>query len=269
MKQRNYFWGFVLVLLAVCLIAGQYDVFDGVSFWMVILSILGGAVILDGIVHISINGIVLGCVLLFVLWKNQLGFHELSYWTILLAALLLLIGLNILFQPFKMKIEAWKMRQRMRRYDRQIASGNKKASGGWGSKEGFQGSAQYTDGMQGEQGRKEGVNGSYVMLKRNFGSGIEYIRSHDFQFADIALTFSGLKVYFEDAVIQGPSAEIHIEASFSGLDLYVPSEWEVEDGMQHFAAGTEIKPRPQNIAPTKTLKLKGNLNFSGVTVHYF
>lgn len=269
MKQRNYFWGFVLVLMAVCLIAGQYDVFDGVSFWMVMLSILGGAVILDGIVHISINGIVAGCVLLLVLWKNQLGFRELSYWTILLAALLLLIGLNILLHPFRIKIEAWKMRRRMRRYDRQIASGNKKNSGNWENKEGFQENSQFTDNMQGEQERRGGINSSYVMLKRNFGGGIEYIRSNNFQLADITLTFSGLKVYFENAVIQGSDATIHIESSFSGLDLYVPSEWEVEDQLQHFAGGVEVKPRPQNIAPTKTLKLQGSLNFSGVTVHYF
>lgn len=269
MKQRNYFWGFVLVLMAVCLIAGQYDVFDGISFWMVMLSILGGAVILDGIVHISINGIVVGVVLLFVLWKNQLGFRELSYWTILVAALLLLIGLNILFYPFRIRIEAWKMRRRMKRYDRQIASGNKKNPGNWNNTGEFQGESRFTDNMQGEEGKKTGINGSYVMLKRNFGGGVEYIRSNDFQMADITLAFSGLKVYFENAVIQGTSAEIHVEASFSGLDLYVPSEWVVEDEMQHFAGGTEIKPRPQNIAPTKTLKLTGSLNFSGVTVHYF
>ena len=262
MKQRNYFWGFVLVLMAVCLIAGQYDVFDGVSFWMVVLSILGGAVILDGIVHISINGIVTGVVLLFVLWKNQLGFKELSYWTILVAALLLLIGLNILFHPFRIKIEAWKMRRRMRRYDRQIASGNKKNPGNGTYNGGFQGESQFTDNMQGQQD-------SYVMLKRHFGGGIEYIRSNNFQLADIMLTFSGLKVYFEDAVIQGPDAAIHIEMSFSGLDLYIPSEWEVEDQLQHFASGIEVKPRPQNIAPTKTLKLQGSLHFSGITVHYF
>lgn len=266
MKQRNYFWGFVLVLMAICLIAGQYDVFDGVSFWMVVLSILGSAVILDGIVHISINEIVIGGVLLFVLWKNQLGFHELSNWTILLAALLLLIGLNILFHPFKTKIQAWKMRRQIKRYNRQLASGKKTNPNSYGNTDGFNGSSQFTNNAQGNE---KSVDGSYVWLKRSFTSSMEYVRSDNFQHADIALNFSGLKVYFDEAVIQGSEAVIHVEASFSGLELFIPSEWEIDDRLQHFAAGTEVKPRPQNIAPTKILRLEGSVNFSGVTVHYF
>lgn len=260
MKKRNYFWGFVLILIAVCLIAGQYDVFDGVSFWKVVLSILGGAVILDGVINLSIDGVVIGIVLLFILWKNQLGFHELSNWTILLAALLLSIGLHILLHPFKMQIDAWKMRRQMRKYNRRLASGKKGNQEDW--EEDFHERGQFTDNTQ-------GVRGSYVRLKRNFGGGVEYIRSNDFQRADIELNFSGLKVYFDDAVIQGADATLHIETSFSGLELYVPSEWQIDDRLQHFAGGTEQMQRPQNIAPTKTLKLEGNVTFGGVTIHYF
>ena len=266
MKKRNYFWGFVLVLMAVCLIAGQYDVFEGISLWKIVLSILGGAVVLDGLVNLSIEGVVIGGVILCFLWKNQLGLRDLSGWTILLAAILLTIGLKIIFHPFKMKIDAWKMRRKMRKYDRQIAAGNKKGSQA-GEKD-WKG--HYHDAMnQDFTENKQGYDGSYVMLKRNFGGGIEYIRSNDFQCADIQLAFSGLKVYFDDAVIQGTEATLCIATNFSGLELYIPSEWAVEDQLHYFAGGTEVKQRPQNIAPTKTLRLEGNVAFGGVTIQYF
>ena len=266
MKTRNYFWGFVLVLMAICLIAGQYDVFEGISLWKIVLSILGGAVVLDGLVNLSIEGVVIGGVILCFLWKNQLGLHNLSGWTILLAAILLTIGLNIIFHPFKLKIDAWKMRRKMRKYDRKIAAGNENGS----QAEEKEWKGHYHDAMnQDFTENKQGYDSAYVMLKRNFGGGIEYIRSNDFQRADIQLNFSGLKVYFDDAVIQGPEAALYLDVNFSGLDLYIPSEWVIDDRVHYFAGGTDVKPRPQNIAPTKTLKLKGNVAFSGVTIRYF
>lgn len=272
MKQRNYFWGFVLVLMAICLIAGQYDVFDGISFWMIVLTILGSAVILDGIAHISINGVVIGCTLLFVLWKNQLGFHRLSNWTILLAALLLLIGLNILIHPFKMKIEAWKMRRLMKRYNKQLASGgkmnqkvNEKTSrNSCGNENAFYGSDTFSD-----QGEEESVDGSHICLKRNFSGGVEYVRSQNFQWGDVFLNFSDLKVYFEDAVIQGTEAVLHVETNCSSLKLFIPCEWEIDTRIHHFAGETKVKARPQNIASTKTLILEGNVNFGDINICYF
>lgn len=273
MKKSRFFWGFVLVLMALCLIVGQYDVFGEISIWTILLTICGGAVLLDGLFDFSIEGVVIGAAILLFLWKEKIGLGQLSGWTIFLAAVLLAAGLKILLHPFKMKIDAWKMRREMRKYNRKIASGNRSGGGnasangadygnGGGQNGGFSSNQNFTENTQ-------GYNGSYVKLKRNFGGGIEYIRSNDFQRADIDLNFSGLKVYFDDAVIQGPDATLHIDASFSGLELFIPSEWVIDDRLQHFAGGTEIKHRPQNIAPTKTLKLKGNVTFSGVTVYYF
>ncbi len=265
MKKNKFFWGFVLVLLALCLIVGQYDVFGEISIWTILLTICGAAVFLDGLFDFSVEGVVIGAAILLFLWKDEIGLGELSGWTIFLAAVLLSAGLKILLHPLKLKIDAWKMRREMKKYNRKIAAGNGAANGNINGNEangGFEGNSNFNENTS-------GYNGSYVMLKRNFGGGVEYIRSNDFQRADITLNFSGLKVYFDDAVIQGADATLHIDLSFSGLDLFIPSEWAVDDRLQHFAGGTEIKSRPYSTAPTKTLKLKGNVSFGGVTVHYF
>lgn len=267
MKKRNFFWGFVLVLMAICLIAGQYDAFGEIGFWKILLSIFGGAMILDGLFNITVEGVVVGGVLLCFLWRDWLGLGSLSMGTVIVAAILLIIGLNIILHPFKMKIDAWKTRREMKKYNRQINSGNGAANGTYteangGNDGNFSSNPNFT-------GNQQGYDGSYVKLKRTFGGGIEYIRSNDFQKADIELNFSGLKVYFDDAVIQGNEAIVNVDINFSGLELFIPGEWAIEDQIQRFAGGTEINPRPQNMASTKLLRLTGNVAFGGVTVHYF
>lgn len=263
MKKNKFFWGFVLVLMALCLIVGQYDAFGEIGIWTIMFTICGGAVLLDGLFDFSIEGIVIGAAILLFFWKEKIGLGQLSGWTIFLAAALLAAGLKILLHPFRLKIDAWKMTRQMRKYNRQTASGNESVNGnGSGENEGFDSNSSFNEKIKGH-------NGSYVKLKRNFSGGIEYIRSNDFQRGDIDLNFSGLKVYFDDAVIKGADATLHINANFSGLELFIPSEWAIDDRLQRFAGGTEIKRRPQNIAPTKTLKLKGSVTFGGLTIYYF
>lgn len=253
MKKSKLFWGFVLILMAVCLIFGQYDILSDISIWKIIFTLFGVAAIIDGIFSIDIGSGVVGLVILLFLWKNQIGLDELSGWTIILAGLLLAAGLSILLHPFRGKIEARKMRRKMEKYREQIGGDNPQVD--------------FTDG-KGFTENPQGYNGSYVKLKRNFGGGIEYVRSNQLQQVDVELNFSGLTVYFDDAEIQGPEAVMNIDVNFSGLEIYVPSEWAVENHMNQFAGGVEEKPRRNNVAVTKTLRLVGNVAFGGITVYY-
>ncbi len=110
---------------------------------------------------------------------------------------------------------------------------------------------------------------SHTKIMRRFGGGMEYIRSNDFKRVDIEAHFSGLKVYFDDAVIQGNDATVHLDVNFAGVELFIPCEWAIDSRVQEFAGAVEIMPPLRNIAPTKTLKLKGEVHFGSVKVNYF
>ncbi len=236
--MQNFFWGIVLVLCAVCLIGGQFDLFDGFGFWTVIGSILGGALCLDGILRFSIGQIVTGAAVLLYIWKDSIGLEKLSLWTILAAAILLGCGLTMIFTPLKRK---WKGRN-------------------CGQHESY-----FKSSFSEEN--KENYN-SWVKIDRSFSGGSEYVRSDDFKGADIDISFSGLKVFFDDAIMQDNTAEIHVDVSFAGLELYIPCEWHLHVDVEHFAGAVEEKRRPRDIAPVKDVQLRGDVSFGSIAVHY-
>lgn len=236
MKTGRIFWGLALVLCALCLIFNQFAIFNTFGVWTIVFTILGAAVLLDGIFRLSMGKAVFGGAILLFLWKDMIGLEDLSIWTIAIAAILLGSGLSILLHPLHKR----KAHKNAEKYLKQAAGGDQHFN--------------YT---------------SHIKIERHFGGGMEYIRSNDFKRADIEAHFSGLKIYFDDAVIQDDCATLHMDVHFSGVELFVPSEWLIDNRLEAFAGAVEMEPRRNEIAATKTLKLKGDVAFGSVKIIYF
>lgn len=240
MKTGRIFWGLAFILCAFCLIFNQFGIFGEFGVWTIIFTLLSAAICLDGIFRLSIGKTIFGGAILLFLWKETLGLEDLSAWTIFIAAALLAIGLSLLFQPFRKKRQQWQNRLDAEKYSKKAANGDQHFN--------------YT---------------SHIKIERHFGGGMEYVRSNDFKRADIEAHFSGLKIYFDDAVIQDDCATLHMDVHFSGVELFVPSEWLIDNRLESFAGAVEMEPRRNDIATTKTLKLKGDVAFGSVKIIYF
>lgn len=239
MKSGRIFWGLALILCSLCLIFNQFGLLGEFGVWTIILTLMAVAVLLDGIIKFSIGKGVFGAAVLLFLWKDALGLEDLTLWTIIISAILLGCGLSLLLNPLQKKRK---------------------------NKAGF--SATQNVSQTGNNSQHFSY-GSDIKLERRFSGGMEYIRSNDFKSADIESHFSGLKIYFDDAVIQGESATLHMDVAFSGVELFIPSEWAIDNRLEPFAGAVEIEPVRNQIAPVKTLKLKGNLSFGSIKVIYF
>ncbi|MGL5614811.1 MAG: hypothetical protein ACRDD2_01065 [Sarcina sp.] len=62
-----------------------------------------------------------------------------------------------------------------------------------------------------------------------FSSDIKYVKTEDFQQANVKCTFGGVKLYFDKTTLLNGRGIINIDSSFSGIELYVPKTWTVED----------------------------------------
>ena len=104
----------------------------------------------------------------------------------------------------------------------------------------------------------------------NFGSTIKYVNSDNFKRATLDGHFGSIKVYFDNAKIQGKSATIEINGSFSGFELYVPREWSVVNNLSQNLAGVDEKNprRAIDLKDEKTVTLVGSLSLSGVEIIY-
>ena len=63
------------------------------------------------------------------------------------------------------------------------------------------------------------------------------------------------------------TAIVNLDASFSGIELYIPKEWKVINELDSSMAGVEEKNSSDKDA-TKTLKLRGRVNLAGLEITY-
>lgn len=235
-KKGKIFWGVFLILAAVFLIVGRMGFLKGVGLWTILFALFWVAVLIRGLVRLEFGLILFPIAFLCIIFDEQLGIEALTPWTVLAAALLGTIGLDMLFHKWRRSIH----------HEKYFA-------------------ASFTEGARPE-GSPEGDEGP-VFCRASFGSAVKYVSSEDFQYAFLECSFGGMKVYFDNAMIQGASATVELDVSFAGVELYVPKEWNVVNNARAWFGGIDEKGRNMSTG-TPSLVLTGEVNFAGVTVHY-
>lgn len=226
MKKGNIFWGALFLLTAVFILVCKLGFIQDIGVWTILFTVFFGAIIIISIPKLSFPGILLPAAGLCILYDSQWGIEQLTPWPVIIIAVLASIGLSLIFKGAK-----------KRRY-------------------------HYRTENFGHVENKQ--DGSYVYVQEKFGSAIKYVNSDNFERADLSCSFGDLKVYFDNAIIQSDCAIIQVDASFSGIELYVPEEWEVIDQSQSSLSGVDI--HSANVAKSKKVYLQGNISFSGVEV---
>ena len=175
-----------------------------------------------------------GIAIIFYLFREDLGFEEISLWLLLLATWLLAWGLTSIFHPEKSHIKV-----------------NKQIEINFGDDD--------TEDV-------EYSTNSIINITSSFGEKVQYIQTNDLQYVTIDSKFSGLKLYFDQATIQN-QATIEIDGNFTGIELYVPKEWSVQSRVRAFFGGVDEKGQPSS-SGYPTLNITGRVHFGGVEIHY-
>lgn len=231
MKERNIFWGILFVLGAIGLIIGKMGFLSEVNTFSLGFSVILVAVIIDSLFRLNYAGILFSIAFLCIIYDKQLGITELTPWTVLIAALFGSIGLSMIF-PKKNKFF-------------------KKKS--------------YWSFEKGENINIEDEGN--IKISAAFSGGTKFINTNKFTSATISCKYSGLEVYFDNAVMAENTAVVKLDVAFSGLELYIPKNWNVENRTNVFLGGIENKKYGDEVY-TNTLILVGNVKLSGVEIHY-
>ena len=98
-----------------------------------------------------------------------------------------------------------------------------------------------------------------------FGSSTRYIHDDNFLHDSVEVAFGSSTVYFDQAIILGDKAEFHIDAAFSSVTLYLPTNWravvELDSSMSavnNYATGMG----------EKMLHITGDMAFSTLNIYY-
>lgn len=222
--KKNGLWGCLCILCALLILGNQFGLISfKLSLWKIIGTIICISIFLSGIRSRDFYGPFFALAILFSIFSKDLGFTNISLWTLLVAAWLLGWGCTSIFHPRKKHIE--------------IHSEN----------------IEYT-------------SNSIINISSTFGEKVQYIQTNDLQYVTIDSKFSGLKVYFDQAQIQN-QATVEIDATFTGIELYIPKEWNVQSNVRAMFGGVDTKGQPKSNG-YPTLTIQGNVTFGGIEIHY-
>lgn len=234
MKFRNWFWGLFFIVAAVAVIVNQLGYFTGVSLFNLVCTILLMPIILKSIYHLNFAGILFPIAILCILYAEPLGITNLTPWPVLATALLGTIGLSFIFKPRNYH-HSWCDHQN-------------------GNEDGFQEVVNAPD--------TDAIN-----FEVSFGSSIKYVNTDNFKKANIGCRFGATKVYFDHAKVNEEGAEINLDVSFSGVELYIPRNWNVVNRISTSLGGVEEK-HSQGEKSGPLIIINGKVSFAGVEIIY-
>lgn len=233
MKNKSVFWGLFCISIAVLIVISKLGMFLEFNWFSIVVAVLMLPLIISSIIGRDFFGVIMPLAIIAIMFTKQLGIENFSSFTIIGIALLLIIGLSIIFP-------------------------NKRA------KENYKTNHSFHDGNV----KTEVINDEEVSLYSKFGGSAKYINSNNLRHVRVDASFSGIKVYLDGATFSSDGVTIEIWSDFSGVELYIPKECNVEKSIECFFAGTDeegIKNSPKTGAK---IMLSGKIKFSGVTIIY-
>jgi len=231
MKKEKIFWGILFILMGVFLIISKLGYFPNVNVISLLLTAFLVAVIVKSLVRLNFAGVLFSIAFICIIYDKELGITNITPWTVLIAALLGSIGLSMIFHKHT-KFANFKFDHEDYKFE-----------------------------------KIDVEDESHVKCRNSFTSSIKYINTDNFEQADFDCYFGAMKIYFDKATMSNNKAIVRINASFSGIELYIPKEWNIEDKTNVVLGAVNEKNR-NNQVTTNTLTLVGDIKLSGVEIIY-
>jgi predicted membrane protein len=110
---------------------------------------------------------------------------------------------------------------------------------------------------------------SMLNVDVTFGGRKEFVTSKDFKGGDVSVTFAGCEINLMQADSTESTMILDVKVSFGGLELIVPSHWDVQNEISPAFGSVEDQRMVQTAAAAehkKTLILKGSCSFGSIEI---
>jgi len=237
MKHRNWFWGIFFLAAGFFIIANQLGGFVQLGFWSIAASVLLAATLIGSIVELNFFGITVSAALLYSIYQKPMGWPVISVWLLLWTAILISIGLGMIFHN--------RMHRRWKKWSR------------CGDNIGVRGPSD------------EYVDGDSVSINESFNEVSKYLHADCLRQANISSSFGKLNVFFDNVKLSPNGAEVYVDVSFGKIEMYVPKEWRVIDQIHTSAGAVSNNPRAGAAYPdAPILTVKGRVSFGNLEFRY-
>lgn len=232
MKSKSIYWGLFCIALAVVIAITQLGILVDIGWLSIAATLLMLPLIIKSIIRREFFGVFIPLALIAMLFSKQLGIENISNWALIGIAVLLIIGFSFIFPGRKGQHN--------------------------GEKHGFLNKSIKTETSNDEE----------VFLYSKFGASVKYINSNNLRHVNIDSSFSGVKVYLDGATLSSDGVIIDVWSDFSGIELYVPKECQIENKVDCFLSGIDEEGIKNYSTTGPIIKLNGKISFSGITIKY-
>ena len=97
MRKRKIFWGIFFIMMAIIVVASKIGILPDVGVFSLLATVFLVWMAADGVRHRNFYEMLFAVAFLGIIYDGPLGIEALTPWTVLAAALLLSIGLSLLF----------------------------------------------------------------------------------------------------------------------------------------------------------------------------
>ena len=220
-KWSRILWGVGLIAAAVFLVIDQLHLLPfTIGFWAIFWTVVFVASLITSVINKNLYGAIFSIAFLVIVYAKPLHISALSPWTILLVAILVSAGISLIFRnSFKPTI---------------IING-KKVNANWSDliNKNFKADNVITD-------NSFGVDSDNVVISGKMTEASRYIHSQNLKTVTIDSSMGDVSVYLDDAKAAGDEVIMNINTSMCDVDVYIPSDWQVENNMQNSLSDVDI-----------------------------
>lgn len=220
-KWSRIFWGVGLIAAAVFLVIDQLHLLPfTIGFWAIFWTVVFVASLITSVINKNLYGAIFSIAFLVIVYAKPLHIAALSPGTILLVAILFSAGISLIFRnSFKPTI---------------IING-KKVNANWSDliNKNFKADNVITD-------NSFGVDSDNVVISGKMTEASRYIHSQNLKTVTIDSSMGDVSVYLDDAKAAGDEVIMNINTSMCDVDVYIPSDWQVENNMQNSLSDVDI-----------------------------
>ena len=194
-----------------------------------------------GIMKKSIFEPVMSVAFLGCIYAKPLGITAITPWILLGAALLIAIGLHVIFKG-NISVEVHNDLEKggMHMTEENVIDRTRESEAGV---------------------QKQTDDGSHIYFSNSLNGSSKYIRSTNFTSAELENNLGSLNVYFDQAVITGGSASVHVENNLGETNLYFPANWRIATQAESCLGNIVDHSSPvcDDTAPVLKLYVESNL----------
>ncbi|MDL2211532.1 hypothetical protein LJB88_01500 [Erysipelotrichaceae bacterium OttesenSCG-928-M19] len=230
MKKR-YSFAVALIILAILIALSAFNVINGIGVWTLIFSFVIAWIFIVSLLRIEFVGIFVSIALGILLYQEQLGLLNINLWPIVLAALLLGIGLNIIFKRkdrhHYFREEFNKEFQQEYRYSSNKMH-NSCRSNGFG-KETFDVEHVTKEDIIDD----EIVEDDVITYRTRFSDNTKFVKATSLNKIYLDNEFGSLNIYLDQATLSNEGATVEVYSRFGTVKIFVKSDAYLESQLTY------------------------------------